>query len=48
MLLKLYILQFHLLPAPDTGDTTMIGAYVAVMLVAAAGAIVVLKKKKHA
>ena len=36
------------LPAPDTGDTTMIGAYVAVMLVAAAGAFVVLKKKKHA
>ena len=36
------------LDTPDTGDTTMIGAYVAVMLVAAAGAIVVLKKKKHA
>ena len=36
------------LPAPDTGDTTMIGLYVTVMLVAAAGAIVVLKKKKHA
>ena len=36
------------LPAPDTGDNTMIGAYVTVMLVAAAGAIVVLKKKKHA
>ena len=36
------------LPAPDTGDTTMIGLYVTVMLVAAAGAFVVLKKKKHA
>ena len=33
---------------PETGDNTMIGLYVTVMLVAAAGAIVVLKKKKHA
>ena len=37
------------LPAgPDTGDTMMVGLYVTVMLVAAAGAIVVLKKRKHA
>ena len=33
------------LGTPDTGDNTMIGAYVTVMLVAAAGAVVVLKKK---
>ena len=34
--------------SPETGDGMMSGLYVAVMLVAAAGAIVVLKKKKHA